>query len=386
MLARASVTPLPHGPVMPKGRLYSCSPIRPSTNGNFPGLKLRQIFTKSRSHRRSSWGGSNLVWNCLIPVVDGGFWEEDSGTGEDYVSTRGRRFNKEFKVLAKMLKQIEPLDTSVIGKGASSTSKEAMKRTISSMLGVLPSDRFQVTVGLSRQPLARLLHSSIITGYTLWNAEYRLTLQRNLDLSAEDLNDATSQTREQLICENKEIEVINNNRFDGINDPLDEFHMVGKLDQLSQEAFDYITQLKSRLYDMQKELHDHKQRQVCIETGEDNSNSLLDYLRSLEPDMVTQLSHPSSAEVEVVSQQLVQNVLKIFFPNDISLNIKFGEMDNITKDGNLGEMERSWSPFQAAVPASRDYLARLLFWCMLLGHHMRGLEYRLQLSCSVGIS
>lgn len=386
MLARASVTPLPHGPVMPKGRLYSCSPIRPSTNGNFPGLKLRQIFTKSRSHRRSSWGGSNLVWNCLIPVVDGGFWEEDSGTGEDYVSTRGRRFNKEFKVLAKMLKQIEPLDTSVIGKGASSTSKEAMKRTISSMLGVLPSDRFQVTVGLSRQPLARLLHSSIITGYTLWNAEYRLTLQRNLDLSAEDLNDATSQTREQLICENKEIEVINNNRFDGINDPLDEFHMVGKLDQLSQEAFDYITQLKSRLYDMQKELHDHKQRQVCIETGEDNSNSLLDYLRSLEPDMVTQLSHPSSAEVEVVSQQLVQNVLKIFFPNDISLNIKFGEMDNITKDGNLGEMESSWSPFQAAVPASRDYLARLLFWCMLLGHHMRGLEYRLQLSCSVGIS
>ena len=91
--------------------------------------------------------------------------------------------------------------------------------------------------------------------YTLWNAEYRLTLQRNLDLSAEDLNDATSQTREQLICENKEIEVINNNRFDGINDPLDEFHMVGKLDQLSQEAFDYITQLKSRLYDMQKVGH-----------------------------------------------------------------------------------------------------------------------------------
>ena len=89
----------------------------------------------------------------MIPVVDGGFWEEDSGTGEDYVSTRGWRFNKEFNVLAKMLKQIEPLDTSVIGKGASSTSKEAMKRTISSMLGVLPSNRFQVTVGLSGQPL-----------------------------------------------------------------------------------------------------------------------------------------------------------------------------------------------------------------------------------------
>lgn len=386
MLARAPVTPPPHVPVTPKGRACSYSPILPSTNRNFPGPKLRQIFTKSRSHRRSSRGGSNRVWNCLIPLVGGGFWEEDSGSGDDYVSTRGRRFNKEFNVLAKILKQIEPLDTSIIGKGASETSKEAMKRTISSMLGVLPSDRFQVTVGLSRQPVARLLHSSIITGYTLWNAEYRLILQRNLDLSAKDLNDTTSQTREQLSCENKEIEIINNNRFDGINDPLDEVHVVGKLDPLSQEAFNYITQLKSRLYDMQKELHDHKQRQVCIETGEDNSNSLLDYLRSLEPDMVTQLSHPSSAEVEVVSQQLVQNVLKIFFPDDTSSNIKFGEMDNITKDGNLAEMDSSWSSLQAAVPASRDYLARLLFWCMLLGHHMRGLEYRLQLSCAVGIS
>ena len=79
---------------------------------------------------------------------------------------------------------------------------------------------------------------------------------------------------------------------------------------------------------------------------------------------MTQLSHPSLVEVEVVSRQLVQNVLKIFFLDDISLNIKFGETDNITKDGNLGEMESSWSPFQAAVPASSDYLGRLLFWCV----------------------
>ena len=79
---------------------------------------------------------------------------------------------------------------------------------------------------------------------------------------------------------------------------------------------------------------------------------------------MTQLSHPSSVEVEVVSQQLVQNVLKIFFPKYISLIIKFGERDNITKDGNLGEMESSWSPFQAAVSASHDYLARFIFWCV----------------------
>ncbi|PRQ35964.1 hypothetical protein RchiOBHm_Chr4g0386271 [Rosa chinensis] len=34
---------------------------------------------------------------------------------------------------------------------------------------------------------------------------------------------------------------------------------------------------------------------------------------------------------------------------------------------------------------SRDYLAKVLFWCMLLGHHLRGLENRLHLSCVVGL-
>jgi len=52
--------------------------------------------------------------------------------------------------------------------------------------------------------------------------------------------------------------------------------------------------------------------------------------------MVTQLSHPSSAEVEIVSQQLVQNVLKIFFPDDISSNIEFGDADSIKKGWQFG--------------------------------------------------
>jgi hypothetical protein len=57
----------------------------------------------------------------------------------------------------------------------------------------------------------------------------------------------------------------------------------------------------------------------------------------------------------------VKNGLKIFFPDDISLNIKFGEMDNITKDGNLAKMTNSWSMYQETLLASYDYLARFIF-------------------------
>lgn len=67
-------------------------------------------------------------------------------------------------MIANMLKRIEPLDNSVISKGISESAKDSMKQTISSMLGLLPSDQFSITVRLSKQPLHSLLVSSIITG------------------------------------------------------------------------------------------------------------------------------------------------------------------------------------------------------------------------------
>lgn len=99
--------------------------------------------------------------NCLVSGVDGG------GVSDDFVSTRKSGFGSEFNVLANMLKRIEPLDTSVIAKGVSDSAKESMKQTISSMLGLLPSDQFSVTVRFGKRPLDRLIVSSIITGYLI---------------------------------------------------------------------------------------------------------------------------------------------------------------------------------------------------------------------------
>lgn len=102
-------------------------------------------------------GGSVLV-GCLISDVDGG------GVSDDFVSTQKTGFGSEFSVIANMLKRIEPLDTSVISKGVSHSAKDSMKQTISTMLGLLPSDQFSVTVRVSKQPLDRLIVSSIVTG------------------------------------------------------------------------------------------------------------------------------------------------------------------------------------------------------------------------------
>ncbi|KAM7506672.1 hypothetical protein LguiA_017125 [Lonicera macranthoides] len=308
------------------------------------------------------------VVSCLISGVGGG------GISDD-VSTRKSGFSREFSVIASMLKQIEPLDTSVISQGISDSAKDSMKQTISTMLGLLPSDQFCVMVRVSKRPLNRLLISSVITGYTLWNAEYRISLMRNFDISLDTskrLNfveeDGVSTKHDESEGECSEVGV-------DCGDEDVERTNLQSLGDLSPEVLSYIQQMESELSTVKQELNAQKQENMQIENIRESNNDLLKYLRTLDSDMVTELSQPSSLEVEEVIQQLVQNILQRFFHEETTSHL-------IEESGIEG---RANDEFGDTIGTSRDYLAKLLFWCMLLGHHLRGLENRLHLSCAVGL-
>lgn len=124
-------------------------------------LLIRPLLPSSSSSSLLSTTKRRLspIITCLVSGVDGG------GVSDDFISTtKSNGFDREFSVIASMLKKIEPLDNSVISKGVSDSAKDSMKQTISTMLGLLPSDQFSVTVRVSKRPLDRLLMSSIITG------------------------------------------------------------------------------------------------------------------------------------------------------------------------------------------------------------------------------
>ncbi|KAL3639207.1 hypothetical protein CASFOL_017114 [Castilleja foliolosa] len=95
---------------------------------------------------------------------------------------------------------------------------------------------------------------------------------------------------------------------------------------------------------------------------------------------VTELSRPSSPEVEEIIHQLAENVLRRFFKDEIMSDYE-GELAVSNMQKCLGTDNESCD----TVGTSWDYLAKLLFWCMLLDHHLRGLENRLHLSCVVGL-
>ncbi|KAG9144825.1 hypothetical protein Leryth_024194, partial [Lithospermum erythrorhizon] len=204
--------------------------------------------------------GIKLTMNSLIPGVDGG------GVSDDLVSTRKTQFGSGFDVIANMVKRIAPLDISIISKGVSESAKDSMKQTISSMLGLLPSHQFDVTVRLSKLPLDRLIVSSIITGYTLWNVEYRISLMRNFDLSMESYERITS-LNENGVPELKCQETNGGGENEGFNKSVEDFDKTSaqNLGDLSPEVLSYIQELESELSSVKQELHVEKQQNLRTE-------------------------------------------------------------------------------------------------------------------------
>lgn len=295
-------------------------------------------------------GGSVLV-GCLISDVDGG------GVSDDFVSTQKTGFGSEFSVIANMLKRIEPLDTSVISKGVSHSAKDSMKQTISTMLGLLPSDQFSVTVRVSKQPLDRLIVSSIVTGYTLWNAEYRISLMRNFDIPLDNFQ-RPQFWEENGVSELKREESEGGGRESSTDGSVEDPARVNieSLRDLSPEVLSYIQQLESELSAAKQELHTQKQENIKMEYVKRSNNDLLEYLRSLDSEMVTELSRPSSPEVEEVIHQLAQNTLQRFFKEEIPSG--FMEEESIGSAINYNNADEH----SDTIGTSRDYLAKLLFW------------------------
>ncbi|KAK3012336.1 hypothetical protein RJ639_011637 [Escallonia herrerae] len=308
-------------------------------------------------------------------------------------------------VLSNLIQEIEPLDVSVIQKDIPPATVDAMKRTISGMLGLLPSDQFQVSIEALWEPLSKLLISSMMTGYTLRNAECRLCLERNLDTD-EGFVSRPKTEDSQLEAEGM---LVNNrmNKTSGNDESLesetrDRENGVPGLGQIPPEAEKYILNLQSRLSSAKRVINSpfnyipttnflrvkgkaqlfRVQMQQFV--GEEQ-NDLLDYLRSLQPEKVAELSEPTSPALKETIHSVVHGLLATLSPK---MHSKAPTLSESTSTGivNLGFeedcidlVENTSLPFHPQISLTRDYLARLLFWCMLLGHHLRGLEYRSEL-------
>ncbi|CAN7090217.1 unnamed protein product [Brassica rapa subsp. narinosa] len=290
-------------------------------------------------------------------------------------------------LIADVIQEIEPLDVSVIQKDVPLTTLDAMKRTISGMLGLLPSDRFQVHIESLWDPLSKLLVSSMMTGYTLRNAEYRLFLEKNLDMDDEDVESHTVVKGTDREPDDVCVENNGSSTMDGKTQSLSEMIDKEGLGRVSSEAQEYIFRLQSQLSSVKKELQEVRRKNAALQMQQfvgEEKNDLLDYLRSLQPEKVAELSEPAAPEVKETIHSVVHGLLATLSPKMHSKlptsEAPPPETVNAKGDEDCAELVENTSlHFQPLISLTRDYLARLLFWCMLLGHYLRGLEYRMEL-------
>nr|CAN76353.1 hypothetical protein VITISV_008017 [Vitis vinifera] len=172
-----------------------------------------------------------------------------------------------------------------------------MKRTISGMLGLLPSDQFHVVIEALWLPLSKLLVSSMMTGYTLRNAEYRLCLERNLNIY-----EGNTEKQRPEISKSDELEILldsadvnksgkhelSSKSEENTENPSEGLGIQG-LGEMTAEAQQYILHLQTQLSSVKKELCEVKRKNAALQMQQfvgEEQNDLLDYLRSLQPEKV----------------------------------------------------------------------------------------------------
>ena len=77
-----------------------------------------------------------------------------------------------------------------VAKSASDDIQEIIRHNVQGLLGMLPSDQFEVKITSSKENISNLLSSAMMTGYFLRQMEQRKELEQTLkndeDMSIEE--------------------------------------------------------------------------------------------------------------------------------------------------------------------------------------------------------
>eukprot|EP00898_Chlorokybus_atmophyticus_P006632 jgi/Chlat1/6970/Chrsp52S06620 len=246
------------------------------------------------------------------------------------------------EILLDYVKTVQPDLLEAFSKRAPQTVVDAMRQTVSNMIGSLPPRFFEVTVTTVAENLAQLMYSVLMTGYMFRNAQYRMELRQSLALLPAPGDAVPS-----------ELEVVpkyapgSQKRVQGevlrwsITDDKVE----------SMGARDYIDMLESEVAALQAQLEAARKEQ----TGD---NPLLSYLKRLEPKNLQELTTSAGPDVLEAMNSFIKRLLNV---NDTS------DLKSAISSSSAAEM------------------AQLVYWLLVVGYNVRTLEVRLDMESKLGL-
>ncbi|CAD5168704.1 unnamed protein product [Musa acuminata subsp. malaccensis] len=300
-------TPKPLSAALPS----SLSPVFSSSSASPPSILFLSLSFPLQRRRR-----------CRLKLVRA----QDSDAG-DTQPPKGGSPKSRRDILLEYVKNVQPEFMELFVKRAPKQVVDAMRQTVANMIGTLPPQFFSVTVTTVAENLAQLMYSVMMTGYMFRNAQYRLELQQSLEQIAlpepkdnMDVSDYAPGTQKKVTGE-----VIKWNKITGPE---------------KMDAVKYIEFLESEIEELK--------RQVTRRSA-NGHNELLDYLKSLEPQNLKDLTNSAGEDVVFAMNAFVKRLLAVSDPAQMKIAIT-----------------------QTTAPE----LANLLYWLMVVGYSIRNIEVR----------
>ncbi|GLT75572.1 hypothetical protein SLA2020_472870 [Shorea laevis] len=306
----------------------SSTVLRPSSGRNlcvpsvsFPGRKL----------------GSKGKLGLRVTAYDSSKNGDPSNSNGDSKLPNGSLPKSRRDILLEYVKNVQPEFMELFVKRAPQQVVDAMRQTVTNMIGTLPPQFFAVTVSTVAENLAQLMYSVMMTGYMFKNAQYRLELQQSLEQAA--LPDAQEKDKEDPpdyapgTQKNVSGEVI---RWNNVSGPE-------RID-----AKKYIELLEAEIEELNC--------QVGRKTA-NGQNEILEYLKSLEPQNLKELTSSAGEDAVLAMNTFIKRLLAVSDP---------------------GQMKTS------VTETSAPELAKLLYWLMVVGYSIRNIEVRFDMERVLG--
>lgn len=310
----------------------------------------------------------------------------DSGKRLKVVEDADRR-----KVLLGYVQEVEPSLMEQFADQAPAQVVEAMRTTVTNMLGTLPPQFFQVTISTVGENLAQLMFSVMMTGYMFRNAQYRVDLRQQIAPLASgenhplaSISDHSSADLDALI---KSAGSSSSGLYGSSSGSVDSagsggsgslhgdeyapgtqtsrvqgevlrWHLTSGAESIP--AVQYIEALETEIATLKRQLSmQTKKWRGNTLSGyrvHNGGNELLDYLKGLEPASLQELTDGAGPEVLEAMNSFIQRLLGT---------------------GDEEELREHNSESNAVE------LARLLYWLMVVGYSLRSMEVRLDMEVTM---
>lgn len=242
------------------------------------------------------------------------------------------------EILLEYVRTVQPEFMDHFFKRAPEQVVEAMRQTVTNMIGTLPAQFFEITVSTVGENLAQLMYSVMMTGYMFRNAQYRVDLTQSMAAALPDpdrprLGDPNYEEGVQKAAVGGEVL-----RWHKQHGPA------------PMAAADYIELLEGEVAALRAQLEAGRR-------AAQGRNPLLDYLKGLQPQNLQELTASAGEDVLVAMNAFIQRLLGVTDGADLKA-----------------------SPSET----SATELANLLYWLMVVGYSIRNIEVRYDMERVLG--